>query len=256
MMKKSLSLILLVFLHLVLHAQQDTILSGMYPWKEPLRQIRQGLVSDVLLEGSTRDLKTLRLTTNGLASIAGNLSLQVPADQEILIIVRSGKLELTLKDTVRFLGPASIALLMPGESYAIRNRGDEKVTWYQMHYRSKLPVNDVGLAGGSMAKDETQIPFRAHDRGGVKSYFERPTAMCRRFEMHVTTLKEGLKSHDPHTHRAAEIIVVISNETEMLIGSNLYKGKAGDIYYLGSNVLHGIQNVGKGNCSYFAFQFD
>jgi (S)-ureidoglycine aminohydrolase len=90
----------------------------------------------------------------------------------------------------------------------------------------------------------------------VKSYFERPTAMCRRFEMHVTTLKEGLKSHDPHTHRAEEIIVVISNETQMQIGSNFYKAKAGDIYYLGSNILHGIQNAGKGNCSYFAFQFE
>ena len=80
--------------------------------------------------------------------------------------------------------------------------------------------------------------------------------MCKRFEMHVTTLKEGLKSHDPHIHRAAEIIIVIDGNTEMLIGDKLYKGEKGSVYYLPSNVLHGIQNKGVTTCSYFAFQFE
>jgi (S)-ureidoglycine aminohydrolase len=74
--------------------------------------------------------------------------------------------------------------------------------------------------------------------------------------MHVTTLKEGLKSHEPHTHRAEEIVLMIDNKTEMQIGDRFFKGGAGDIYYLGSNVPHAIRNDGKGTCTYFAFQFE
>ena len=60
----------------------------------------------------------------------------------------------------------------------------------------------------------------------------------------------------PHQHRAEEIVLVTENKTEMQIGYKFYKGAAGDIYYIGSNILHSIRNDGKGNCSYFAFQFE
>ena len=80
--------------------------------------------------------------------------------------------------------------------------------------------------------------------------------MQKRFEMHITTLKEGLSSHDPHTHRAEEIILMINGETEMLIGDKNYQGKTGDFYYAGSNMLHGIKNIGQAACMYFAIQFE
>jgi (S)-ureidoglycine aminohydrolase len=80
--------------------------------------------------------------------------------------------------------------------------------------------------------------------------------MSRRFEMHVTTLNEGIKSHEPHTHRAEEIVLVLENKTEMQIGEKFFKGGEGDVYFLGSNVPHAIRNDGKGTCTYFAFQFE
>ena len=80
--------------------------------------------------------------------------------------------------------------------------------------------------------------------------------MSKRFEMHVTTLNEGLQSHDPHTHAAEEIILIIDNQAEMQIGDRFLKGKAGDVYYVGSNVLHGIRNDGTVPCTYFAYQFE
>ena len=101
----------------------------------------------------------------------------------------------------------------------------------------------------------TKIPFKPHDKGGIRNYFDLSTAMSKRFEMHATTLKEGLKSHEPHTHTAEEIVLITHNKTEMQIGDKFYKGETGDIYYLGSNVPHAIQNNGKGECTYFAFQF-
>ncbi|MCK0147595.1 hypothetical protein MWU78_18215 [Arenibacter sp. F26102] len=54
-----------------------------------------------------------------------------------------------------------------------------------------------------------------HDKGGVRNYFHRPTAMCAYYEMHVTTLNPDIKSHEPHTHYATEIVLVFNGQTEM-----------------------------------------
>jgi len=111
-------------------------------------------------------------------------------------------------------------------------------------------------SGGSMIVDWNKIPFKPHGNGGIRNFFERPTAMSRRLEMHVSTLKPGLKSHEPHTHRAEEIVLMIDHTSEMQIGNKFYKGEPGSIYYLGSNMLHAIRNDGAEACTYFAFQFE
>ena len=111
-------------------------------------------------------------------------------------------------------------------------------------------------AGGSFVKDWSKITFKPHERGGVRSYFDRPTALTKRFEMHVTSLKEGFPSHPPHTHRAEEFILVLEGSVEMMIGEQSNKGKAGDILFAPSNVPHGLKNDGTGMCSYFAFQWE
>lgn len=74
--------------------------------------------------------------------------------------------------------------------------------------------------------------------------------------MHVTTLLPGLESHDSHTHKAEEIILIIEGNTGMLIRNGQYKADAGDLYYLGSNVLHGIKNIGTVPTTYFAYQWE
>ncbi len=74
--------------------------------------------------------------------------------------------------------------------------------------------------------------------------------------MHVTTLNAGLTSHDPHTHIAEEIVLIIEGNTEMIIGDTICKANQGDLYFLGSNVLHGIKNTGDKPAIYFAYQWD
>ena len=80
--------------------------------------------------------------------------------------------------------------------------------------------------------------------------------MAKKLEIHVTTLKAGIRSHDPHTHRAEEIIIVIDKKTEMQIADKFYKGATGNIYYLGSNLSHAIRNDDTVPCTYFAIQFE
>jgi (S)-ureidoglycine aminohydrolase len=198
------------------------------------------------------------MTANTLGKSSKRTEIKVPSDEEYLILVKDGVLDIGFNDSTWSLNKGSIALLMPAEKFTLRNTSTQNADFYLMKYRSKEAAQpERGKSqGGSMVRIWDSIPFKPHLRGGIRNYFERPTAMCRRFEMHVTTLREGLKSHEPHTHRAEEIVLVIDNQTEMQIGENFYKGGVGDIYFLGSNVSHAIRNDGNGTCTYFAFQFE
>lgn len=239
-------------------AQKDSIQSGMYSWKKPVHEIHGNIFSSIIFEGSTRDMRFLQITANTLLSSPKKTNLQVPDNEEHLLILKTGTLAISIKDSSWSIGAGSVALFMPGEKYSMQNSNEDSCHFYLMKYRSKS-LTDMArgkMSGGSMIKDQNKIEFKPHNKGGIRNYFERPTAMCKRFEMHVTTLNEGLKSHEPHTHRAEEIVLVIDNKTEMQIADQFYKGSAGDIYYLGSNISHAIRNNGKGACTYFAFQFE
>jgi len=235
---KKITSIFCLFISVSLLAQPDSLFSGMYSWKEPTKQIHKNILSETLFEGKVYDMEWLQMSANSLLASKKKNKQQVSGNEEHLLIIKSGMLAIHLKDSGWSIGPGSVAILMK--------------------YRSKLPIDIARgkVAGGSLVKDWSKIEFKPHDKGGIRNFFERPTAMCKRLEMHVTTLKQGIKSHDPHTHRAEEIILVIDNKTEMQIADRFYKGNTGSIYYLGSNVPHAIQNDATGTCTYFAFQFE
>lgn len=248
---------ILLFIPIAVFSQQDSVLSGAYKWNDPATAKKNKISSVILLEGKVHDFEWMQLTANSFISTSKKLKQAVPSDQELLIIIKSGILNIQIGDSSYSLNPGSVAVLMPGEKYSINSQ--QPCSFYTMKYRSKAPM-DLERAeknGGSIVRQWNNIPFKPNNNGGGRrDYFEQPTVMQKRFEMHVTTLKEGVRSHDPHTHRAEEIVLMIEGDTEMQIGDKFYKGKTGDFYYLGSNVLHAIKNVGTKPCMYFAFQFE
>lgn len=267
---KNVCLVLLILVALSGSAQNmlkevfAPIQSMKYSWKQPAAKMGKNIFSTVLFQGEGYDMEYIQVSAIEARPSKKKISQQIPPNEEHLIIVKSGQLDISFRDSSWFLTPGSIALLMPGEEFAIRNAAKDPGLYYLMKYRSKTtpdPQRGKG-SGGSFVKEWSRLTFRKHDRGGVRSYFETPTTMCKRFEMHVTTLNAGLKSHEPHTHRAEEIILMLEDtgesegKTEMLIGDSFFKGNAGDLYYVGSNLLHGIRNEGNAPCSYFAFQFE
>jgi (S)-ureidoglycine aminohydrolase len=255
-MKKYLFLFLLI--PCLAFSQKDTVLSGMYAWRTPTEQVRKNIRSKVLFSGKVADMDYLQMTANELLPSSEKITMQVPENEEQLLIVKGGKLQIAFADSSWTIGAGSIALLLPGEKYSLQNSGMDTGSYYLAGYHSRQPVDrDRGkIAGGSMAKDWNQIQFKPHDKGGIRNFLERPTAMCKRLEIHVTTLKQGIKSHEPHTHKAEEIVLMLHNKTEMQIGEQFYKGADGTIYYLGSMVPHAIRNDGVGDCIYFAIQFE
>jgi (S)-ureidoglycine aminohydrolase len=250
---------LLLLMPVAISAQPDSVVSGMYPWKQPHRLNANNISSVVLFEGKVHDMEWIQMSSRFIASVKNKFKQNVPVDEEHLLIIQTGTVSISIKDSVWSIGGGSIALLMPREKYYLQNSGNIPCSYYLLRYRSKIPVNISrgNSAGGSFVKDWNKISFLPNNNGGGRrNYFERATAMSKKFEMHVTTLKEGIRSHDPHTHRAEEIVLMIEGNTEMQIGEKFYKGKTGDLYYLGTNVLHAIRNEGTKPCRYFAFQFE
>ena len=237
----------------VSYCQLAAIASKKYSWIAPTNASEKNMASVVLFEGSAHDMEFVQMTANAISPSQEKTSMEVPKNEEHLLLIRTGSVDIGMEDSVWSLGQGSIALLIPGEKYSVQNMTSDACTFYVMKYRCRLPIVRTGR---SFVKDWNKVPFKAHDKGGIRNYFDLSTPMTKRFEMHVTTLKEGLKSHEPHTHRAEEIVLVINNKTEMQIGEKFYKGGSGDIYYLGSNVPHAIRNDGSGTCTYFAFQFE
>jgi (S)-ureidoglycine aminohydrolase len=246
-----------LFLPLVVAVSHDPINSRVYDWRQPA-ETNKDINSAVLFEGSAFDMEWLQMNANALTASNRKIEMMVPQNEEDLYIIKKGTLGVTLKDSSFSLSPGSVLVVMPGENFSIRNTQTNSCDYYVMKYRAKLPADKerAGKAGGSLAKEWRQITFKPHDKGGIRNYFERPTAMMKRLEIHVTTLNGELKSHDPHTHRAEEIVLMIEGNTEMQIGEKFYKGREGSIFFLGSNISHAIRNEGTKPCTYFAIQFE
>lgn len=230
--------------------------SGVYDWKPPVTTADKNTGTSVIFEGSAFEMEWLQMTANILKP-SKTINQTVSANEEYLYIIKKGTLNITHRDSSYVLSKGSILVMMPGEKFLIQNRQSAPCEFYIMKYRSQLsPDKERGeSAGGSIIKSWNDIEFKPHDRGGVRTFFERPTVMLKRLEMHATTLNAGLKSHAPHTHAAKEIIVMMGGNTEMLVGEKNFKGKEGSVYFLESNILHGITNIGTKPCTYFAIQF-
>jgi len=158
-----------------------------------------------------------------------------------------------------------VAIIMPGDTRSVSNAADGETTYYVLLYRSKNPPDaERGeKAGGSFIMDWNDVKYVPRDdgRGGTRQFFSRATTMGQRMDLHCSLLNPGQSSHDPHHHRAEEMIIMLDGDVEMYLGPGEKDGKrkratSGDIVYLVSNEYHNITNVGTKPALYFAFQFE
>ncbi|MCX6217003.1 cupin domain-containing protein [Spirosoma sp.] len=233
------------------------IVSKTYVWAQAPVTRKTASDQRAILEGTSTDFSHIEIHATTLQPH------QTPHpahkhDEEELIIIKEGKLTVTIAGKTKTLGAGSIALMMPGDEHGFDNRSDAPAAYYVMRYAAKEPADaERGKkAGGSFWIDWNDVAFQAHDKGGIRRMFDRATAMSKRFEMHVTTLNQGLWSHPPHTHRAAEILLMVENSAQENIDGKLHPATTGDLIFLESNVPHAIQNTGNKPCTYFAFQFE
>jgi len=178
--------------------------------------------------------------------------------EEVLIIIKSGSANVKLFEEQKVLEQGSVVFLLPGDKALISNSTKEAVTYYTLTASSKTNFSeDRGRQGGnSFILDWKDMVFKPHSKGGVRQLFNRPTAMLNKFDIHITTLDVGMKSHDPHTHTNEEIILLLSGNAEMQIDQSHQKASGGDVVWLGSMVLHNLTNIGNIPCLYYAIQWN
>ena len=238
-------------------AQLQPIPSGVYKWSsmpvktDPDRETRS------IMEGTSPHLEYLEIHATTQKPGAKPRPAHANDDIEEVILVTKGKLKMKIGDRTATLGAGSVILLLPKEMHTLENVGDEPLTYFVMRFRSKKPMNlERGRSsGGSLLLNVDSLEFATSAKGGRRNYFDRPTAMCEKFEMHVTRLNNKGPSHQPHAHDDSEIILVLEGHTEMTIDNKEYTGSAGDLYFMGSQLTHGIRNASEKPCTYFAFRW-
>ena len=254
---------LLIFFFLVssmnIFAQQDSIAGKVYVFKNrPHTVDNNRIYTPIIKAGHTAHLANFRVHHSTLKPGHQLRPAHTQKVDEELIIVQEGKLSVTINGKNKILSKGSVFVIMPGDEQTINNLDTAATSYYVFIYRSKAPKDSLRAfsAGGSMMIDWNDVAFKPHDKGGRRDFFNRPTAMCKRLEMHVTSLNEGLKSHEPHQHFAEEIILMVQGNAKEQIGDSFYEGTAGDVFFLPSNVPHNLINTGKGQAIYYAFQFE
>lgn len=224
----------------------EKVASQVYPFPS-------GTSDTVLMKGETMHLDDMEFRVNFIQP--SDKKSFFDAKKEQILIIKEGEVNATLNGKSKTLAPTSVLVLMPGDKADFTGSA-EGATYYQMSYTSKDIDMKRGKKAGSEILDYGEIEYKTHDRGGIRNYFHRETVMCPYYEMHMTNLNPGIKSHEPHTHVATEIVIMIEGETEMEIGNEKYHSKAGDVYFLASSVPHAIRNTGKEQCRYIAFQWN
>ncbi len=176
---------------------------------------------------------------------------------EKLLILKEGEISQSINGVQKVLGPGSVVLACIGDEVKIENTGDRPAVYFMIQWKNTEHKNSGNIidAAKSEIVDWAKVPFKNTEKGGTRFFFKRPTDYLFEFEMHVTTLNEGIKSHDPHTHPDDEIILVKSGMVEELVNGIPYQLGPGSFVLLNGNEPHGIRNIGKGTCEYFAFRF-
>jgi len=240
-------------------AQSQMITPKVYTW------------NDAVTTGTTRSAVTKKIfagagailsvhEVNGVTLFKGK-SVSYKSDEagyERFFIIKTGTVTVNLNNQASLLGRGSVIVVLPGDKVTIENTDDKDAEFYEMNYRAIAPVNmDRGRkAGASFVINWNDMAVKSTDKGSTRQLFDRPTAMLNRFDIHVTQLNEGFKSHDPHTHQNEEIILMLDGNAEMQIGQDHQKANAGDVVFMGSMVLHNLTNIGKTPCLYFAIQWN
>jgi len=238
-------------------AQLQPVASGVYHWSElPVKKDDQR-ESRKIAEGTTPEFEYFEIHATTQEKGALPRPAHTQKDIEELIIIKEGKVKCTIGDKTAVLSKGSVILIPPLESQTFENIGEGLLTYYVFMFRSKKPMDmeRSKKGGGSLLLNHDSLTYIEANNKGTRKYFDRPTAMCENFEMHITYLKEKGPSHAPHQHIDTEIILMIDGNSEMTIDGKTYSASPGDLYIAGSGKLHGISNASDKPCSYFAFKW-
>ena len=246
---------LLCLLALSVRAEDEPVESTVYDWESLEVEKSETRERRHILKGYTNAFEYLQVHSSTVEPGMAAHGAHTHDDREELIIIKEGTMEHTINGKSRILSPGSVTLALQGDSHAMRNVGKVQATYYIIRWRTKEPRVPADPSAKSFSVNWDDLEFKPSDKGGRRNIMRAPTSMLAEFEMHATTLKQGMKSHDPHTHIEDEIILVRYGQVEELIDGKACRAGPGSVIFLGSNIPHGIRNIGEGPCEYYAFKW-
>lgn len=254
---KNILLILMQIMTINTFAQLQPIGSGVFKWNSlPLKKEAQR-ESRKIAEGTTAEFEYFEIHAITQMKGATPRPVHTQKDLEELIIIKEGTMKTNIGNKTAVLGKGSVLLIPPLQSQLFENIGDGPLTYYVLMFRSRKPMNlqRTDSAGGTILLNHDSLAYTEKNNKGTRKYFDRPTAMCANYEMHITYLKQKGPSHAGHQHVDTEIILVIDGEAEMDIDGKNFKGSAGDMFIVESGKMHQVGNASEKPCSYFAFKW-
>jgi (S)-ureidoglycine aminohydrolase len=215
-----------------------------------------GRVERLVLSGSTLDLDALEVRAITIPAREWPDTTAAQDSVESFVLLKEGKVMASLNGVIRTLGPGGVALVLPGDRLVLTNTGGAPATYYRFSYRSRQPMNlERGRqAGGSFMLDYAELTEKPTAVGLRRDVLNRPTAMFRRFESHWSSVKEGVRNHATHTHRADEFMMMTKGNVQMLIGKSEPPATLGDVVFLGSMIPHSLLSKGPGPAQYLVIQ--
>ena len=254
---KTFSVFLLVLSAMNSSAQLPPVTSGVFHWNElPVKKEEQRETRRIA-EGTTSEFEYFEMHASTQIKGALPRPPHTKKDIEEVIIIKEGKVKCSIGNKTSILGAGSVILVPPLESQSFENIGDGPLTYYVFMFRSKKPMDmeRSNKAGGTLLLNADTISYTEKDGKGTKKYFDRSTAMCDNYEMHITYLKQKGPSHAAHQHVDTEIILIIEGEMQMNIDGVVYNGSNGDLFIAESGKMHQVINAADKPCSYFAFKW-
>lgn len=179
-------------------------------------------------------------------------------DLEEMIIVKEGRLTITIGEQTREVGPGSVAIALVGDMHGWTNHGDEPVTYYVLQYKSRWGTDATGDPARRLSSriiEAEEVALAANPRGGYRGFFNGSTGTLRLFELHETTLMGGVQNHPVHTHAAEEMVIMLDGHVDLQINGLSHEGKPGDVYFVAANDPHTLFTHGDKASRYFAFQW-
>jgi quercetin dioxygenase-like cupin family protein len=231
--------------------------SSVYEWEKlSVKKIPTGDYRS-FFSHSTRSLDELNITAVTLKPGTESNKYQIDGGFEELIIIKDGSVNIEVNGEKRSLGEGSVIVVPSGDEVIITNPLTSNAVYYLIGFKTYDKGTRATDAKNSspIFIDWKNVEFKPSANGGRRNIMQQKTTNLKELEIHVTTLKEGLPSHNAHTHPDEEIILVRKGFVEETIKDKPYLLGPGSIIFLTNDDMHGIHNAGKGECEYYAIRW-
>lgn len=258
MAQKLLITIFLLSIHVLVLAQKESLPSSVFEYKMiPSQTVSSGAKKEYV-DWNTLFFSSFQVTLKTISSSSGDTNKDLDPNFERLLIIKQGYLDIEGEDFKDVLEERSVILIPQGKSVTLSSAMGPEVTYFLIQWKTEereISTQNSAISNPIEPFSYQAMEYKVNAKGGRRSIRRAPSSTLKELEMHITTLNEGEKSHDPHTHLDEEIILILEGEVEEMINGTPYRLGPGSLIFLASMDPHGIRNSGKGTCEYYAIRF-